>query len=160
MNHRGISCCGLRFGSSSRAFLRLCIGWQADLPGQRSLRSRHQPPHDGVRSTGTGMSRTRSLISDNHSRNGAHAIAVTSPWQELPSADEQSQPVRAGQRALWQTAQEKGRRSFFGIAICPAGGSLMPRLCRAIPKRRLIGGWRNTTRGRRCAAGPVRPLAR
>src|SRR4051795_12644154 len=29
-------------------FLRLGIGWQLRLPGQRSLQGRHVPPHDGV----------------------------------------------------------------------------------------------------------------
>src|SRR5918995_428275 len=60
--------------------------WQLRLPGQRSLRGRPVPPHDGVRSAGVGMSTTRFLRSEDHSRNGAPAIAVTSPWQELLSA--------------------------------------------------------------------------
>jgi hypothetical protein len=37
------------------------------------------PPHDGVRSAGVGMSHTRFLRSEDHSRNDAHAIAATSP---------------------------------------------------------------------------------
>ena len=60
--------------------------WQLRLPGQRSLRGRPVPPHDGVRSAGVGMSTTRVLRSEDHSRTGAPAIAVTSPWQELLSA--------------------------------------------------------------------------
>ena len=62
------------------------FGVELRLPGQRSLRDRQVPPHDGVRSAGVGMSSTRFLRSEDHSRNGAPAIAVTSPWQELLSA--------------------------------------------------------------------------
>jgi hypothetical protein len=50
----------------------------------RSAFSPGVPPHDGVRSAGVGS--TRSLRSADHSRNGAPAIAVTSSWQELLSA--------------------------------------------------------------------------
>jgi hypothetical protein len=47
----------------SVSFLRLGMGWQLRLPGQRSLRGRRLPPHDGVRSAGVGMSTTRFLRS-------------------------------------------------------------------------------------------------
>src|SRR3954449_6725708 len=62
------------------------FGVELRLPGQRSLRGRPVPPHDGVTSAGVGMSTTRVLRSEDHSRTGAPAIAVTSPWQELLSA--------------------------------------------------------------------------
>ena len=62
------------------------FGVELRLPGQRSLRGRPVPPHDGVRSAGVGVSSTRFLRSKDHSRNDAPAIAVTSSWQELLSA--------------------------------------------------------------------------
>src|SRR3954469_17372998 len=62
------------------------FGVELRLPGQRSLRGRPVPPHDGVRSAGGGMSSTRFLRSEDHRRHCAPAIAVTSPWQERLSA--------------------------------------------------------------------------
>src|SRR3954469_16781114 len=75
------------------------FGVELRLPGQRSLRGRHAPPHDGVRSAGVGMSTTRFLRSEDHSRNGAPAIAVTSSWQELLSAQTRRNLSRSDQEA-------------------------------------------------------------
>ena len=73
--------------------------WQLRFPGQRSLRGRPVPPHDGVRSAGVGMSSTRLLRSGDHSRTGAHAIAVTSSWQERLSAQPRRNLSRSDQEA-------------------------------------------------------------
>jgi hypothetical protein len=40
------------------------------------------------------------LRSEDHSRNDAHAIAVTSPWQELPSAQTRRNLSRSDQEAV------------------------------------------------------------
>src|SRR3954449_13318015 len=74
--------------------------WQLRLPGQRSLRGRRLPPHDGVRSASVGMSTTRFLRTEDHSRNGAPAIAVTSPWQELLSAQPRRNLLWSDQEAV------------------------------------------------------------
>ena len=74
--------------------------WQLRLPGQRSLRGRRLPPHDGVRSAGVGMSTTRFLRSEDHSRNDAPAIVVTSPWQELLSAQARRNLSRSNYAAV------------------------------------------------------------